>query len=490
MTPDQFRAAGRAFIEWAADYMARVPRAGEQGWERGGEPVASRATPGSVAAGLSHAAPEKGEPWQAWLTDLERIIMPGVTHWQSPRFHGFFPCNATGPSILADIVSDALGAQGMMWSTSPSYTELETRTLDWLRDAMGLPERFDSRSGGPGGGVIQGTASEAALVCLVSARERARRTTGAPIERLTAYASSQAHSSVAKGTLVAGLPRENFRLVPVDARLRMRPDALARMIARDRAEGLTPFFVCSTVGTTSSGAVDPTPEIGPIAKREGLWLHIDAAYAGSAAICPEFRWLFEGAEHADSLNFNPHKWLLTTFDCSVLWVADRKPLLDALSITPAYLKNEASESGAVIDYRDWQIPLGRRFRALKLWFVLRWYGLEGLRAHIRLGDALGATLEALIAGEPSLELAAERCFGLVCFRMRDADPARGDARTKALHERLHATGRLYLTATALPSPAPDGPPRATLRVALGGVHTREEHIREAFDLIREHAALV
>ncbi len=495
MSPDEFRAAGRAFVDWAAAYIERASRAGAKGWESGGEPVASRVAPGDIAALLPRSAPESAGGWKAWLTDLDRVVMPGVTHWQSPRFFGFFPCNTTGPAILADIVSGALGAQGMMWSTSPAYTELETRTLDWLREAMGLPPRFDSRpefagQGSRAGGVIQGTASEAALVCIVAARDAARARSGAPIERLTAYTSGQAHSSIAKGARVAGLSRDHLRLVPVDARLRMRSDALAEMVAHDRAAGLTPFFVCSTVGTTSSASVDPTRAIGEVARREGLWLHIDAAYAGSAAVCPEFRSLFDGAELADSVNFNPHKWLLTTFDCSVLWVADRTPLIDALSITPVYLRNAASDSGAVIDYRDWQTPLGRRFRALKLWFVLRWYGLEGLRAHIRLGVALGELFESLVRAEPALELAAERGLGLVCFRVRDADPDRADARTKALHERLHATGRLYLTQTALPTPAPDGPARAALRMAIGGVLTREEHIREAFGVIREQAGAV
>lgn len=495
MSPEQFRAAGRAFVDWAAQYMERAGRAGEEGWDRGGEPVASRAAPGDIASLLPASAPERPEGWEGWLSDLERVVMPGVTHWQSPRFYGFFPCNTTGPAILADIVSDALGAQGMMWSTSPAYTELETRTLDWLRDAMGLPARFDSRPdiAGPGsraGGVIQGTASEAALVCLVAARDLARARTGASIDRLTAYTSGQAHSSIAKGARVAGFAREHLRLVPVDGGLRMRADALAEMVERDRAAGLTPCFVCSTVGTTSSGAVDPTRAIGGVARREGLWLHIDAAYAGSAAICPEFRALFDGAEFADSVNFNPHKWLLTTFDCSVLWVADRTPLIDALSITPVYLRNPASESGAVIDYRDWQTPLGRRFRALKLWFVLRWYGVEGLRAHVRLGVGLGELFESLVRSEQALELAAERSLGLVCFRVRDADGARADQRTRALHERLNASGRLYLTLTTLPTPAPDGPARAALRMAIGGVHTRDTHIREAMGVIRACAAEV
>lgn len=298
---------------------------------------------------------------------------------------------------------------------------------------------------------------------------------------MTAYCSSQAHSSIAKDCRIAGLPRENLRLVEVDERLRMHGDALARRVAEDRAAGFVPFFVCATVGTTSSGAVDPVAEIGAVARREGMWLHVDAAWAGAACVCPEHRDLLAGVELADSFNFNPHKWLLTNFDCSALWVADRRGLIEALSITPEYLRNAASESGAVIDYRDWQAPLGRRFRALKLWWVMRHYGAEGLRAHIRAHVRCGEVFESLVRGDERFEMAAERSLSLVCFRLRAGDEA-----TKRLHERLNASGRMFLSHTVLPTPV-GGSGRYTLRMAIGGVWTTEERVRAAWGWIAEEA---
>ena len=477
MTPEEFRAWGRRVVDWAADWMERSRR--DEAF-----PVQSAVKPGDVAAMLPAEAPERPEPWDDLLADLDRVVAPGITQWQSPRFYGYFPCNTTGPAILAEIVSAAINGQGMLWSTSPAYTEIETRVMDWLARLIGLPARFLST--GAGGGVIQGTASEAALVCVVAARERALRGAAGertPLERLTAYCSSQAHSSIAKDCRIAGLPRENLRQIEVDAGLGMRADALSRRMAADRAAGLTPFFVCATVGTTSSGAVDPLPDIGVAARREGAWLHVDAAWAGAACVCPEHRALLTGVDAADSVNFNPHKWLLTTFDCSALWVAERRALIEALSITPEYLRNRASESGAVIDYRDWQTPLGRRFRALKLWWVLRHYGAEGLRAHVRGHVRCGDIFAGLVRGDDRFELAAEPRLGLVCFRMRA-----GDDLTRRLHERLNASGRMFLSHTTLPAPAPDGPPRYTLRLAVGGVWTTERHIRETWADIAAEAA--
>ena len=515
MSAEEFREVGRRVIDWVADWMERS-REGRAG------PVLSRVKPGEIAAMLPERGPERGEGWDALLADLERVVAPGVTNWQSPQFYGYFPCNATGPAILAEIVSAGLNGQGMLWSTSPAYTEIETRAMDWLGELIGLPGKFAS-STGVGAGVIQGTASEAALVCIVAARERAMRVgvasphpaaapppspergvgAGAPhpslsrgerggreqgegggrlrLEEMTAYCSSQAHSSIAKDCRIAGLPRENLRLVEVDDRLRMRADALSRRVAEDRAAGLMPFFVCATVGTTSSGAVDPVAEVGAVARREGMWLHVDAAWAGAACVCPEHRGLLSGVDLADSFNFNPHKWLLTNFDCSALWVADRRDLIDALSITPEYLRNAASESGAVIDYRDWQAPLGRRFRALKLWWVMRRYGADGLRAHIRAHVRCGEVFESLVRGDERFEMGAERSLSLVCFRLRAGDEA-----TRRLHERLNASGRMFLSHTVLPS-AGGGPGRYTLRMAIGGVWTAEEHVRAAWGWIAEEA---
>ena len=477
MTPDDFRRCGHALVERIARYMEEVER----------YPVLSRAEPGSVREGLPRAAPEHGEPFCDVLRDIDEIVMPGITHWQSPNFFAYFPANASGPAILGDLLSSGLGVQGMLWATSPACTELETHVLDWLVDLLGLPDRF--RSSAAGGGVIQDTASSSALTALLAARERA--SDGAVNEhgvgfgpgtgrgpRLTVYTSRHAHSSIEKAVKIAGLGRGNLRLVDVDARHAMRPDALACAIAADRADGAVPVMVSATVGTTSSGAVDPVRAIGEVCRRESIWLHVDAAHAGSATICPEHRGLVDGVEHADSYTFNPHKWLLTNFDCNCFWVADRAVLIDALSVLPEYLRNRATESGDVIDYRDWHVPLGRRFRALKLWFVIRHYGAEGLRAHVRRSVELAHWFAAQVQASEEFELAAPVSVGLVCFRHRA-----GDAFNQALMEGLNRSGALYLTHTRL-----DG--RLVLRFAVGVPATRREHVEAAWTHIVETAGQV
>ncbi|HVS01775.1 MAG TPA: pyridoxal-dependent decarboxylase, partial [Thermoanaerobaculia bacterium] len=366
MTPDEFRRYGGEVVEWLARYMERVEAL----------PVLSRVAPGEVRGRLPAAPPRTGEPFAAVLPDLEEVILPGLTHWQHPGFFAYFPSNTSGPSILGELLSAGLAVQGMLWSTSPACTELETHVLDWLVDMLGLPRRFLSH--GPGGGVIQDTASSATLCALLAARERA---TGGAANRhgvagdLTCYASEEAHSSVDKAVRIAGLGSERLRKVAVDAAYAMRPEALARQMAADRDAGYTPCLVVATVGTTSSTALDPLTPIAEVCRRQGAWLHVDAAMAGTAALCPELRWIQRGVEEADSYCFNPHKWMFTNFDCDCFWVADRGALVRALSVLPEYLRNRATESGAVIDYRDWQVPLGRRFRALKLWLVIRWYGV-------------------------------------------------------------------------------------------------------------------
>ena len=358
MTPDEFRKHGHAVIEWLASYMEGVEDF----------PVASQVLPGEVRARLPAHAPERGESFTDIIEDLDDIIMPGITHWQSPSFFAFFPANVSGPSILGELVSAGLGVQGMLWATSPACTELETHVLDWLVDLMGLPGKF--RSSGPGGGVIQDSASSAALCALVAARYRA----GAG--DLKVYTSSQAHSSIEKAVRIAGFGEDALRLVDVDDDFALRPEALAGVLASDAAAGASPCLVAATSGSTSSMAFDPLRPMAEICRRHNAWLHVDAAMAGSAAICPEHRGFLDGLELADSYCFNPHKWLLTNFDCDCFYVGDRAALIEALSVLPEYLRNEASDSKAVIDYRDWQVPLGRRFRALKLWFVLRclWSG--------------------------------------------------------------------------------------------------------------------
>ena len=356
MTPDQFREYGRRVVDWIADYFESVES----------RPVLSQVEPGDIRSKLPASPPAEPEEFDKVIEDLERIVMPGITHWQSPNFYAFFPANTSGPSILGELVAAGLGVQGMMWSTSPACTELETHVMDWMAEMTGIPEKFTSRTAG--GGVIQDSASSAALCAILAARERATRYESNERGcdgRLTAYASTQAHSSIEKGIKIAGIGRENLRMVPVDDSLAMRSDSLALRIKEDLRDGRKPFFACATIGTTSSNAMDPLAEIGTLCKEHGIWLHVDGAMAGTAAVCPEFRHFQNGLDFADSYCFNPHKWMFTNFDCDCFFVSERKALIEALSILPEYLRNQASESGEVIDYRDWQIPLGRRFRSLK-----------------------------------------------------------------------------------------------------------------------------
>jgi aromatic-L-amino-acid decarboxylase len=459
MTPEEFRRHGREVVDWIAAYLERVETL----------PVMAQVQPGDIRARLPASPPEEGEPFEAILADVDRILLPGITHWQSPNFYGYFPANASGPAILGDLLSSGLGVQGMLWAASPACTEMETHVLDWLADLLGLPERLTSR--GTGGGVIQDTASSATLCALVAARERASGA-GGP---MALYASTQANSSVEKAAVIAGLGRGGFRAIAVDGAFAMRPEALDRAIGADRAAGVTPAMVVATVGTTSSAAVDPVPDIAQVCRRHGVWLHVDAAYAGSAAVCPELRWLHQGLELVDSYTVNPHKWLLTNFDCNAFYVADRAALVRSLSILPEYLRNRATESGAVIDYRDWQVPLGRRFRALKLWFVIRWYGAAGLRRHIRHHVALARDLAERIAGDPRFEIVAPVRLGLVCFRLRAGDEA-----GRRLMDQLNASGALFLTHTSLDD-------RFVLRLAVGGTLTERRHVDAAWKRIRETA---
>jgi aromatic-L-amino-acid/L-tryptophan decarboxylase len=456
MTPDEFRRQGAAVVEWIARYMETVEE----------YPVLSPVVPGAVRAALPPLPPEHPEPWDEILADLDRVILPGITHWQSPDFFAYFPANTSGPSILGELLSAGLGVQGMLWATSPACTELETHVLDWMVDLCGLPERF--RSTGAGGGVIQDSASSATLCALLAARERVR-SAGADLAHLRAYTSTQAHSSVEKAARIAGLATDQLRLVDVDEELALRPDLLREVVAADADAGGVPFFVAATVGTTSSLAFDPVGAIAEVCGEVGAWLHVDGAMAGSAAVCPELRWVNDGLDAADSYAFNPHKWLFTNVDCTCSYVADRSALVGALSILPEYLRNAATESGEVIDYRDWQIPLGRRFRALKLWFVLRHYGAEGLRHHLRRHVALAERFEGWVAADERFALAAPRRLNLVCLRH-----VSGDEVTRHLLDAVNASGEQYLTHTRL-----DG--RLALRVSIGQTGTDERHVRALWD---------
>lgn len=466
MTPEEFRRYGEAVVNWIADYYERVESF----------PVLAQVAPGQIRAALSPQPPIYGEAFEAILKDVEELILPGVTHWQSPNFFAFFPANASGPAILGELLAAGLGVQGMLWATSPACTELETHVLDWLVDMLSLPDGF--KSSAAGGGVIQDSASSAALCALLAARER---TTGLESNeqgcdgRLAAYASTQAHSSIEKAVKIAGLGREKLRLIPVDEQFAMRPDKLAAQIKQDRRAGFVPSFVCATVGTTSSNAIDPLAEIGGICRNERLWFHVDAAMSGTAALCPEFRYIHEGLELADSYCFNPHKWMFTNFDCDCFYVADRAALINTLSVLPEYLRNKATESGSVIDYRDWQIPLGRRFRALKLWFVIRHYGVEGLRYHIRRHVELAQTFASWVQKDDRFELAAPAPLNLVCFRHRG-----GDEVNQRLLDRLNQSGNLYLTHTRLND-------RLTLRFCVGQTHTEFRHVAQAWKRIKQEA---
>ncbi|MFM9957781.1 MAG: pyridoxal-dependent decarboxylase [Phycisphaerales bacterium] len=494
MSADEFRAAAHEVVEWIIRYHEHTVHEA---------PVLPNVKPGDIARALPAHAPEHPRPWRETLEQFERTILPGVTHWQAPGFHAFFPSAYSHPSMLGDMLCGALGAVGFLWQGCPAMTEVETVVLDWLGEMIGLPLAFlDGASNHSGGGVIQGTASEAVLVAMLAARARGTsalradsspdqppRPNPAPI--LTAYTSTQAHSSIVKAAMVSGIGRENVRLIGVDDRLALRPDLLEQAIEKDRAEGRVPFFICATVGTTSTTAVDPVPAIGAIAQRHGVWLHVDAAYAGAAMVCPEFRWMNAGIELADSYNFNPHKWLLTGFDCSALWVRDRRPLIDALSITPEYLRNKASETGAVIDYRDWQVPLGRRFRALKLWFVLRHYGVSGLQAFIREHVGLAERFEQMVREDEArrFEVVTPRVLGLVCIRPRYVgSPSRHDldTLTRRIHERINATGQAYLTHTVIPLPDGSGD-GYVIRVSIGTASTKLEHVERLWRLLCEAA---
>ena len=462
MTIDEFKNNAYKVIDWIADYYKNVDSF----------PVLSQAAPGDIRELLPDQPPEDGETFEAVLADMNEKILPGITHWQSPNFFAFFPCNSSGPAILGDMLSTGLGVQGMLWATSPACTELETHVLDWLVDMLDLPEKF--KSTGTGGGVIQDTASSATLCALVAAREKASNgninETGFD-GTLRVYTSSHAHSSIEKAVKIAGIGKHNLRSIAVDNEFAMRPSELRRAIEQDITDGLTPAFVCATVGTTSSTALDSLTEIGSICSEFCIWLHVDAAMAGSAAICPEYRFIHKGMEFANSYCFNPHKFLLTNFDCSCFYVSDRDALIDSLSIMPEYLKNKASESNSVFDYRDWQIPLGRRFRSLKLWIVIRHYGIKGMQAHIRQHIESAKALTEEINKDDRFELMAPTVINLVCFRYKGSDKF-----NEALVQRLNNSGKLYLIHTKLNN-------KYTIRFSIGQTKTTWDHVIKAWGLI-------
>ena len=467
MTADEFRQQGYAMVDWIADYWSRVEDM----------PVLSKVQPNDLFNALPSSVPEQSEDFSAIMQDVEKHIMPGITHWQSPNFFAYFPTGASGPSILGEMMSAGLGVQGMLWSTSPACTELEMKMMDWLVHLLGLPEHYLLEN--QGGGTLQDSASSACLVALLSARERISNSTlnkvgGNQVDnkKLVAYISTQTHSSLEKAMMISGLGTEQLRKIDVDQSYAMHFETLQKQIDKDRESGFLPFFVCATIGTTSSNGMDNLTEIGVIANAENLWMHVDAAMSGTASVCPEFRGMNQGIELADSYNFNPHKWLFTNFDCSALFVKNKAELINTLSILPEYLKNAATESGAVIDYRDWQIPLGRRFRALKLWFTLRHYGVEGLRHHIREHVALAQEFASWVEASDNFEIIAPHPLNLVCFRHKD-----GDTVNEALVKKLNDSGELYLTHTKLNGDY-------VIRLCVGQANTKREHVVRAWELIQ------
>ena len=466
MDTETFRQEAHRLVDWMADYMANV----------GDYPVRAQVKPGEVAASLPPTPPDGPETFDAIFADFEQKVLPGVTHWQHPSFFAYFTANSSPPSVLAEMLTATLAAQCMLWQTSPAATEMETLVLDWLRQMTGLPDGMT--------GVIQDSASGAILCAILTAREKAtgwrinQEGVGA-VPRLTAYTSGETHSATEKGVKIAGMGAENLRIVPVDEKFSMRPEMLEEMIRRDLDAGAKPAIVIASIGATGVGAVDPLRPIGEICKKYGVFLHVDAAWAGSAWILPETRWMTDGMELADSVVFNPHKWLFTNFDCAAHFVRDPDDLVRTLTILPEFLKSR--EQGQVIDYRDWSVPLGRRFRALKLWFVIRSYGVEGLQEMIRNHIRLAEAFEGWVVEAEDFELVAPRSLALVTFRYRPRD-VKGEPEIDRLNERLinalNDSGELYVTQTKVSG-------RYSIRFNIGQTWTRAEHVKAAWSAIVE-----
>jgi len=463
------------FREWAhrlADHMADYYEHIEE------YPVKSMVKPGEILAQLPLVPPAESEDMTKIMSDFESIIMPGITHWQSPNFFAYFPANASYPSILAEMLTASLGAQCMVWDTSPAAAELEEMVMNWLKSMTGLPAGWT--------GVIQDTASTSTLVAILSARERITSFgindngfTGT--ENLRVYCSAEAHSSVEKAVKIAGIGRKNIVKVGTDSEYRMDASLLSKAIADDRAAGFLPLCVVAAIGTTGCTAVDPLSAIADICEENNIWLHVDAAYAGTALLLPEFRWMIEGIEKAESFVFNPHKWMFTNFDCSAYFVKDKESLIRTFEILPEYLKT--GNRGLVNDYRDWGVQLGRRFRALKLWFVIRSYGVTQLQGKIREHIHIARWFEQHVTTHPDFELLAPVPLSLVCFRYNPAS-FNGNENLNQINEELlrelNNTGKIFLTHTKLNG-------KYTLRISIGGTLTMQQHVEKAWELIREIA---
>lgn len=466
---EAFRQEAHRMVDWIADYYAHVDT----------YPVKSMIRPGSVFAAIPSEPPSKPETMEQIFADFEKVIMPGMTHWQSPGFFAYFPSNTSFPSLLGEMLSSALGAQCMKWETSPAATELEEAVMNWLRRMIGLPDSFE--------GVIQDTASTSTLTAILTAREKS---TGFLVnnsgmvgaEHMRVYCSAEAHSSVEKAVKIAGIGRENLVKIATDEAFRMKPELLREAIAADIRNGLKPVCVVAALGSTGSTAVDPIGAIGDICQEFGIWFHVDAAFSGNAMILPEFQWMLKGVEKADSFVFNPHKWMFTNFDCSAYFVKDSESLVNTFKLVPEYLKSQIPEH--VNDYSNWGIQLGRRFRALKLWFVIRSFGTEGLQDKIRKHIALAAELKSWIENHPSFELLAPVDFSLVCFRFHPQglnDPDQLNRLNEKLMLQVNLTGKAYITHTKLNGVF-------ALRMVTAQTTMETKHVNQAWNLILDEAS--
>jgi aromatic-L-amino-acid decarboxylase len=470
MTPEEFRKHAHELVDWMADYMENVEK----------YPVKSQVKPGEIFNRLPDNPPQNPESFNLLMKDFEEIIMPGMTHWQSPNFFAYFPANTSPPSILAEMIISTIGAQCMIWETSPAATELEEKMMIWLRDLIQLPSEFE--------GVIQDTASTSTLAAILTAREK---TTGFNFnddgavnqDTLRIYCSDQAHSSVEKAVKISGIGRKNLVKIPVKSDFSMNVGKLREAIESDIKKGFRPCCVIATIGTTGTTAVDPLKAIGKVCAENDIWLHVDAAMGGTALILPEFQWMLEGREYIDSFVFNPHKWMFTNFDCSAFFVRHPELLIKTFEILPDYLKTRTR--GKVNDYRDWGIPLGRRFRALKLWSVFRMYGVEGLREKIRYHIKLAAQLAELIAREKDFEILAPVNINVVCFRFKPEGIMEPEINkiNETLNHQLNDTGKIYLSHTVINE-------IYALRMVTGQTNVRLEHVEKAWDLIRNTARSV
>ncbi len=467
MTPEEFRKHAHELVGWMTAYMENVAD----------YPVKSSVKPGEIFSKIPSSPPVNGESFNSLMKDFEEIIMPGITHWQSPNFFAYFPANTSPPSILAEMLIATLAAQCMIWETSPSATELEEKMMIWLRDMIGLPAEFE--------GVIQDTASTGTLAAILTAREKITDFTineegfqNTPALRV--YCSQQTHSSIEKAVKIAGIGRKNMVKIPVGDDFSMIPGKLKEAITEDKKRGFLPCCVVATIGTTGTAAVDPLPAIGEICRENNIWLHVDAAMGGTALILPEYQWMLEGREFIDSLVFNPHKWMFTNFDCSAFFTRDTGSLIRTFEILPEYLKTRSR--GQVNDYRDWGVPLGRRFRALKLWSVIRSYGTDTLKEKIRYHIGLATQLAEKISSEHDFELTAPLSLNVVCFRYHPAgiQEERLNDINQKLNHMLNDSGKIYLTHTTL-----DG--KYTLRMVTGQTNVTLDHVNEAWDLIKNMA---